>query len=404
MHEAISREDKKRKIKSLIVKLHQTPKSHQIREELKKIVCDLQPAEVAQIEEELVKEGMPKEELQEFCDIHLEIFKEALEKEETLAMEGHPVNTLMGEHKILLGFSGELRKIITESLENGADKTQLNSKIEGIVKHFKDSESHYQREENVLFPYLEKKGITQPPAIMWMEHNKIREIKKQIYKILDERTDKDNRVFLQQLLNENNVLSEMLFSHFTKENKILFPTALKVINEQEWAQIREQFDEIGYCCFTPAPAELTVEKEPIKDVGAFPEGTVKFETGSLTPQEISEIFNSLPVDITFVDKDDTVKYFSNSKDRIFLRTKAVIGRKVQQCHPQKSIHLVEKILQEFKRGERKTAEFWINLQSKLIHIRYFPIINPKNEYLGCIEVTQNITEIQKIRGEKRLLE
>jgi PAS domain S-box-containing protein len=133
------------------------------------------------------------------------------------------------------------------------------------------------------------------------------------------------------------------------------------------------------------------------------EGMVPFETGNLSKEEIESIFNTLPVDITFVDKDDTVRYFSQSKDRIFVRTKAVLGRKVQQCHPQKSIHVVNKILEDFNSGKRDLAEFWINLEGKLIHIRYFPVRNKNGEYLGCLEVTQDITDIKKIEGVKRLL-
>ena len=134
------------------------------------------------------------------------------------------------------------------------------------------------------------------------------------------------------------------------------------------------------------------------------EGVVHFETGALSKDEIEAIFNALPVDVTFVDRDDTVRYFSQSKDRIFVRTKAVIGRKVQQCHPQKSIHIVNRILEAFKNGSRDVAEFWINLKDRLVHIRYFPVRNKDGEYLGVLEVTQDITDIKRIEGEKRLLD
>ncbi len=133
------------------------------------------------------------------------------------------------------------------------------------------------------------------------------------------------------------------------------------------------------------------------------EGTIPFETGNLSKEEIESTFNALPVDVTFVDKDDTVRYFSQSKDRIFVRTKAVLGRKVQQCHPQKSIKVVNEILEDFKSGKRDVAEFWMNFEGKLIHIRYFPVRSKSGEYLGCLEVTQDITGIKRIEGEKRLL-
>lgn len=129
---------------------------------------------------------------------------------------------------------------------------------------------------------------------------------------------------------------------------------------------------------------------------------IVFETGNLSKDELETILNTLPVDITFVDKDATVQYFSQSKDRIFPRTKAIIGRKVQQCHPQKSLHKVEQILNDFKDNKRDVAEFWINLKGRLIYIRYLAV-RKNGECLGTLEVTQDITDIKKIEEEKRLL-
>jgi PAS domain S-box-containing protein len=131
---------------------------------------------------------------------------------------------------------------------------------------------------------------------------------------------------------------------------------------------------------------------------------ISFETGSLSEEEIESVLNSLPVDITFVDKEDTVRYFSQSKGRIFPRAKAVIGRKVQQCHPQESLQKVVQILEDFKSRRRDVAEFWINLKGRLIYIRYYAVRDGNGKYLGCLEVTQDITDVQKITGEKRLLD
>lgn len=134
------------------------------------------------------------------------------------------------------------------------------------------------------------------------------------------------------------------------------------------------------------------------------EELLRFETGTLSKDEIEATLNTLPVDITFVDKEDTVRYFNKSEKRIFVRTKAVIGRKVQQCHPRKSIHIVNKILDSFKNGKKDVAEFWIQKDNRLVHIRYFPVRNKDGKYLGTIEVTQDITNLKKIEGEKRLLD
>jgi len=153
---------------------------------------------------------------------------------------------------------------------------------------------------------------------------------------------------------------------------------------------------------TRVPQMEEVKKE--EKAAAAPEGILRFETGTLTKEELEAMLDSLPVDITFVDKEDTVKYFNKAEKRVFVRTKAVIGRKVQLCHPQKSIHIVNRIIESFKTGKKDVAEFWIMLNNRLIHIRYFAVRDKNGKYLGTMEVTQDITDIKKIEGEKRLLD
>jgi hypothetical protein len=397
--------NKKELIKEMIKKLHKGANPDKIKEEFKDVLKDTSTTEIAQIEEELIKEGMPKEEIQKFCNVHLAFSRESLEEQKILAPAGHPIHILMEEHKMMLNFAGELndnaKKLRETKGFDSADEAMKH--LNHIAEHFKESEKHYLREENVLFPYLEKHGITQPPAIMWMEHDKIREIKKNLCHLIDTHKSLAFQDFAKQLTEVGIALTEMLSSHFTKENNILFPTALRVIEETEWKDIRQQFDEIGYCCFTPESATITVEKAKLQ--AAKPEviGMVDLETGSLSKDEIVAIFNALPVDISFVGINDEVRYFSQTKDRIFVRTKAVLGRKVQQCHPQKSILVVNQILEDFKKGKRDVAEFWINLKDRLVYIRYFPVRNQKGDYLGCLEVTQDVTDIKKLEGEKRLL-
>jgi len=397
--------DKRRALKFLIEKLHSGANPEELKKQFKEILGEATAADMAQLEEELIKEGMPREEIQRLCDVHLAVFKESLEKEEPLAPLGHPISILMEEHRMLLEFAGQM-KSIAERARKASDlpsvKEELND-LTKIVGYLKESESHYVREENVLFPYLEKHGVTQPPAVMWTEHNKIRETEKQLYKSVDNRESMVFQVFTNQLDEAAASLVSMLGDHFFKENKILFPTALKVIEANEWPEIRRQFEEIGYCSFTPKPLELAAQQ--VKPQSEWKgTGMISFETGSLSREEIESMLDSLPVDITFVDKEDTVRYFSQSKDRIFPRTKAVIGRKVQQCHPQASVHRVVQILEDFKNNKRDRADFWINLKGRLVFIRYFAVREKNGSYLGCLEVTQDITDIQKITGEKRLLD
>lgn len=399
------KEEKKTILKGLIKRLHEGANPEEIKEKFKETLKGVTPPEIAKIEQELIKEGMSPEEIHELCDVHLAVFKESLEKEKILAPRGHPIHILMEEHKIMLDFADKLKNL-AKKIRSAKDFDSIDeemSKLEHMAKHFKDSENHYLREENVLFPYIEKHGITGPPKMMWMEHDQIRGIKKTLYQLIDERKSMAFSDFSEQLENVAISLAEMLSSHFYKENNILFPTGLKIIGEDEWKEIRAQFDELGYCCFTPEPARITREEVKIPISKPEVEGMIPFETGNLSKEEVEAIFNTLPVDITFVDKDDKVRYFSQSKERIFVRTKAVLGLTVQQCHPEKSIHAVNQILDDFKKGKKDVAEFWISFEGKLVHIRYFPVRNEKGDYLGCVEVTQDIKDIKKIEGEKRLL-
>lgn len=397
------RKDKINILKELIRRLHKGENLENLKEEFKKILENLSPVDISGAEEELIKEGVPREEIHKLCDVHLAALKDVLDSEKVLAPAGHPIYTLMEEHRIILDFADKLKNNVKDIRRKKLDSIlQSKEELNNIVKYLKDSESHYLREENVLFPYLEKHGVTQPPVIMWMEHERIRQEEKDIYKVMDMYEKMDLGDFTEVL--EEKVLSlyQILSTHFYKENKILFPTALKVVEKKEWKEIREGFDELGYCCFTPEPAKTPDREEKVQTYERIPEGRIPLEVGSLSREEIEIIFNTLPVDITFVDKEDKVRYFSKTKDRIFPRTKAIIGRKVQQCHPQKSVDIVNKILDDFKKGHRNIAEFWINLKEKIIYIRYFALHNKKGDYIGCIEVTQDITDIKKLEGERRI--
>lgn len=330
--------------------------------------------------------------------------EEFKEDQKSLAPEGHPIHILMEEHKIFLEFAGELKSIAQRLRRvSGADSASME-RVRDIAKRFKEGESHYVREENVLFPCLEKHGVTQPPPIMWMDHDQIRAVKKSLYGLIDGYQGMDFQDFVGQLDAVTSALAELLTGHFPKENNVLFPTSLRILAEDEWKDIRQQFDELGYCSFTPAGAEALPEERAAAAPKPELEDRVTFETGSLSREELEAILDTLPVDITFVDKDDKVRYFNQSEERIFPRTRAVIGRHVQQCHPKKSLHVVNRIVEDFRGGRRDVAEFWISHKGMLVHIRYFPVRDEDGEYLGTLEVTQDIAGVKKLEGEKRLLD
>ena len=193
-------------------------------------------------------------------------------------------------------------------------------------------------------------------------------------------------------------IKEMIF----KEEEILFPMCLDKVTDAEWYAIYEQSPEIGFCIYDPVdewrPAG-TIERSAVE----ADEGRIQFPSGSLTPTEARQILNTIPFDLTFVGADDTVRYFTQGRERIFDRNRAIIGRKVQMCHPPGSVHIVQRILDDFKSGKASQAPFWIELGGKFIHIEYFAVRDDDGKYLGTLEVSQNLTEKRALTGEQRLL-
>lgn len=419
MTEALGREETKRTmLKELIRQLHAGAKPEELKERFKDALAGLTPPEIAQMEEELIQEGVPREKIELLCGLHLEVFREALEKEKPLAPAGHPVQILMAEHSLLLENAGRLQRAAEELTGQRHPEEATWGQIKAAAEIFRRSESHYLREENVLFPYLEKRGITQPPAIMWSEHNRIRDLKKEFYHCLQE-AEEDFLAWKDRIHQLAATLSQMLSEHFYKENSILFPTSLRVIASEEWPQIRHQFDELGYGLLEPAPFAPVPSQVGAPPQSQTPPATppraaeepaaergekIRLETGDFTLAELEAVLNSLPVDITFVDTQNTVRYFNQPRERIFARAKAVLGRRVERCHPEKSLHVVQQIIDDFRQGKRDMAQFWLRLQGRLILIRYFPVRDRLGNYLGVLEASQDITEIQKLTGEKRLLD
>jgi PAS domain S-box-containing protein len=398
---------KKKMLKEVIKELHGGASPTAVKEKFKKVLKDTKPEDIAKIEQELVKEGMPREELQRLCDVHLAVFGEQVQDQELHIPAGHPISILIEEHRVMLEKAERLETLV-KMLEEACDSVYVGealTELQTLVKDFQDSEKHYLREENVLFPTMEKHGVTEPPAIMWMEHNRIREIKKKLHNLVEKWNTMPYTDFKKRLSQDAGPLCSVLPDHFFKENNILFPTALQVVTDKEWEDIRREFDEIGYPSFTPSNVLAAFHAAESASKAAEPSANDwQFETGSLSKEEAEAILDALPVDISFIDKDDRVKYFNKAEKRIFVRTKSVIGRSVQLCHPQKSVHIVNKIIEAFTTGEKGTAEFWITMNNRLVHIRYFAVRDKNGKYLGTMEVTQDLTDLKKIEGERRLLD
>jgi uncharacterized protein len=379
--ETINKEAKKQVMKDIILKLHRGLSAEDARDRFEREVGNITSTEIAEIEQSLIDEGLSTDEIKKFCNVHALIFESALAKagsEETSPY--HPVYLFKLENR-------EIEKLV-DAVKNAAPGA-----VPDLLASLRDIEKHYQRKEQLLFPFLEKHGFMGPSKVMWGKDNEIRDMLKDALKGPSTYTI--------------GPLTEEVLGMVFKEENILFPAALEKLDADEWVEILKESDEIGYAFIEkPAAAEELVRQlqKSLCEEAVYQGGAIELPTGTIRLEEVLPLLNTLPVDITFVDREDTVRYFSQGKDRIFSRTKSIIGRKVQNCHPPQSVDVVEKILRSFKDGTRDSYEFWLNLGGRLVHIRYFAVRDGNNKYLGTMEVTQDITGIRALTGEKRLLD
>jgi DUF438 domain-containing protein len=402
MSEVINnREYRQKVLKELIMELHDGKPFDEVKSKFERIFSGVSAKEISELEQALIMEGMPVTEVQRLCDVHAAMFKGSIEEihrpTDPKDIPGHPVNTFFNENRAIEKLLDKIRKEMENFKHNDSKGNAL--KLVTLFNELWDIDKHYSRKENLIFPYLEKYGITAPPKVMWGVDDEIRDLIKENKKmLLNYNGEKDE--IISKIEETINKVAEMIF----KEENILFPMTVDTFTEDEWIKIMQESDEIGYCLVEPiarwVPERVNVVKEEKEDIQ---KGYIKFETGFLSTKELSNILNTLPFDITFIDKDDVVKYFSQGKERIFARTKAVIGRKVQNCHPPASVHIVEKMLSDFKSGKKDHEDFWIRMGNLYVYIRYFAVRDEKGEYLGTLEVTQNIKPIKELEGEKRLL-
>lgn len=401
-----NREYRQKVLKEIITELHNGKGVDEVKARFEELIKGISPSEISEMEQALIMDGMPVEEIQGLCDVHAAVFKGSIEEihrpEKEEDVPGHPVHTFKLENRKLEGVVNNRIKPHIEDFKN-ADSQENIKKLAEDFNTLKEIDRHYLRKENLLFPFMEKYGITAPPKVMWGVDDEIRDAIKEVIGLLSSYGGNKAEVAEKADAAANRVI-EMIF----KEENILFPMVLETLSEDEWMKIQEESGEIGYCLTEPKgrwkPRRVDVEQESREDGDQPAEDNeyVKFDAGILLPEEINAMLNTLPVDITFVDKDGIVKYFSQGKERIFSRPKTIIGREVKNCHPPASVHIVEQIVEDLKSGKKDHEDFWIKMGSKYVYIRYFAVRNQKGDFLGIAEVSQDIKPIQDITGEKRL--
>jgi DUF438 domain-containing protein len=366
MSEIINNKQKRIEImKSLIRQQDEGVTEERVKHQLETMLDEADYSDVFMMEVQLVKEGISAERIQELCDTHTRVLKKHLDLQETpQTVPGHPVHTFIQENKELMKTTAAVRVLVEKicTLPAKEDVSDLMLGVQTNLNNLMDVEKHYRRKENLLFPYFEKNNLPGPPMVMWGKHDEVRKQLSEITASLQQ-TDRisagEAEAFLTlAVLPALEAVDDMVY----KEEKIMFPTALDLLTEQDWYEIYLQSDEYGYCLYAPQ-FEWTPEGGFHKEMQktAASNDKVQMPTGSFSLQELIATFSTLPFDLTFVDAEDTVRYFSPGRERIFDRSRAILGRKVQYCHPPKSVHIVNKIVKDFKDGSQERAKFWINM-------------------------------------------
>jgi len=398
---------RKKKLKELILQLHEGKSPGKVREELLATLQSIPYGEVVEVEQELISEGLPESEVLRLCDIHGEVLEGNVDLSGAKEIPpGHPVDVFIQENKAIKK-SIEKASNLLHSLEKMPEDNFRNFTLvlQAAFNELMDVDKHYQRKEYLVFPYLEKNEITGPPKVMWGKHDEIRDQLKGCLSLLREEdlSPKDLSDALGLLyFPALKALSDMI----QKEEEILFPMCMDVLTTDDWWYVHKQTLDFGFTLYDPK-----VEWKPERFQGDAEDyeapdqvgDSVALPSGSFSVAELKAILNTAPVDMTFVDKHDKVKFFTQGKHRIFPRSRSIINRDVRLCHPPGSVDIVEKIIEDFRSGKESHAPFWIQLKGRFILIEYYAMRDDHGEYLGTLEVSQDLTNARALEGERRIL-
>ena len=403
--------DRQEKLREIVKDLHEGSDIGGVRKRFAALIRDVSPQEIAEMEQALIAEGVPVEQVQQVCDVHVQVFEQALGRQKRQkTLPGHPVHTFREENRAARRLCRKIQRLI-RAVSNGRKKQEFERELQQL----REIEIHYQRKENQLFPVLESVGFTGPSKVMWGKHDEIRSQLREVEATYRAEKWGSFRSAARGVLR---AIKRMIFM----EERILFPTAMKKLSDVQWAEIRRGEAAIGYAWIQPGnlwdPSVISAA-QPVRDPGSrsttFPTvqtdakaaasaAEIPLDVGSLTAEQINLMLKNLPIDMTFVDENDTVRYYSQGRERIFPRSPAIIGRAVQNCHPPKSVDVVQKILESFRNKEKDAAEFWLTLNDRFIHIRYFPLYDENEKYCGVIEASQDVTDVRTLSGQRRLLD
>lgn len=384
------------------------------RKALKDRVQHLAPYEIAIIEQEMVEET-EDECIKEDIQAMLEVFQDVLVTKDQELPENHPISCYRRENAKMK----ELLLSVEDLVQYPVIKNQWLELYEELLK-FK---IHLSRKQNQLYPVLEKKGFTRPTTTMWTLDDFIRDEITECYNLLLE--DKEEAFIGKQAELVADVRDLM-----DKEENILYPTSLEMISNEEFRYMAEGDREIGFAYITVEPEKSPKQNishtasqstSPLSGLSSAPgfaeelagllgkygfnnkEEKLNVTTGQLTLEQINLIYQHMPVDLSYVDENELVCFYTDTKHRVFPRSKNVIGRDVKNCHPKASVHIVEEIIKKFRSGEQDKAEFWINKPDLFIYIVYYAVRDENGKFRGVLEMMQDCTHIRSLQGSQTLL-
>lgn len=376
------------------------------------------PDEFAYGEQQL-KGSYTDEEITHRMDELLELFDDILIRAENTYPENHPLWVYMEEIKAGLAVIDEVDALLK------APHFIKNPWL-GIYDKLAQWSRHLSRKQNQLYPALEKYGFDRPTQIMWTFDDKVRGLISESRRLLEAGKQAE-------FLALQPIMADAFRDLADKEQEVLLPTAYKLVSDNEFSHMSRGDHEIGFALITPTPfygnattntnginstktdlnspaSEQNFMSELVALLGKYNVATapsaeteLDVATGKLSLERINLLFKHMPVDLSYVDENELVKFYSDTKHRIFPRSANVIGREVRNCHPAKSVHLVEEIIEKFRSGEQDKAEFWINKPEAFIYILYTAVRDEQGNFKGVLEMMQDCTRIRSLEGSRTLL-
>lgn len=359
-------------------------------------------SEITAAERELIAQGLDPRKIQYLCNVHADVFKGNIKENAAnpdFATPGHPVNTLKQENVVIKSLVNDYLLPNLKEWEKDHSEQTL-SKIKQALSDLATIGKHYARKETSFFPLMTKYGITAPPQVMWGVDDKIRRLIKEANNVVNE-NDVDPAK-LRKIIDEvSHEVLEMIF----KEEEIMVPMIDEVASPADWGNVKDEEKQIGYTLINP-PMNWKPKEEPKiagpLSVDHLSSLFINFKEGALNLEQLSAILDLLPFALTFVDENDKVAYFGGGA-AIFPHSKNAIGNSVFSCHTPESKPIVEKIFQDLHSGEKKVVTYWFKpkMLGRMLYLRYYAVHNKDGKYLGCLEVAEDITDIQKLSGQKK---